>query len=278
MLQHWGGAVEQAYYAVAAQFSAVALLATTSILQILWKEIAEAHHRDDGARVEMLYRRACRGLYFLGVAVAAGLLPWSRDILRLTVGNGYTGGATALALMFLYIAHQSVGQISGTMLYATGRTRVQMFVGIGGMIASLIGAYFTMAPADAFLPGMALGSQGLAYELVIVQVVQVNLQVWAISRAFGWKYDWTYQLAALAVAAPIGWLIRLAMGALLGTPSLLTLAVAISIHLAFVGGALYLVPRLAGMERSDLVEMVRGPMQWLGLVLPWKKQPPAGSA
>jgi len=42
MLQHWGGSSEQAYYAVAQQFAAVALLATTSILRIFWKEIAEA--------------------------------------------------------------------------------------------------------------------------------------------------------------------------------------------------------------------------------------------
>jgi O-antigen/teichoic acid export membrane protein len=278
MLQHWGGAVEQAYYAVAAQFSAVALLATTSVLQILWKEIAEAHHREDRARVEMLYRRACRALYFLGVAAACGLLPWSMDILRLTVGNGYTGGAAALGLMFLYIAHQSVGQISGTMLYATGQTRVQMMVGIGGMLASLLGAYFTMAPGSAPIPGLGLGSRGLAYELVVVQIVQVNLQVWAISRVFGWKYDWSYQIAALALAAPIGWCVRFCVLALFGMPGWTTMIIALSVHLAFVGGALYLMPRLAGLDQSEFLAIARGPMQWLCMTLAWKKQPPAGQA
>src|SRR6185295_10386550 len=37
LLQHYGGGVEQAYYAVGAQFSGIALIATSSILSIFWK-------------------------------------------------------------------------------------------------------------------------------------------------------------------------------------------------------------------------------------------------
>ena len=41
LLQYYSGSVEQAYYSVAAQFAAIALIFTTSILRIFWKEISE---------------------------------------------------------------------------------------------------------------------------------------------------------------------------------------------------------------------------------------------
>ncbi len=43
MLQNWGGSIEQAYYALASQFGVIIILATTSTVHILWKEISEAH-------------------------------------------------------------------------------------------------------------------------------------------------------------------------------------------------------------------------------------------
>lgn len=58
MLQSWGGANEQAYFSISQQFSAIALLATASVMNILWKEVAEAHHQQDANRVKMLYQRA----------------------------------------------------------------------------------------------------------------------------------------------------------------------------------------------------------------------------
>ena len=45
LLQYYSGSVEQAYYSVAAQFAAIALIFTTSILRIFWKEISEAQEK-----------------------------------------------------------------------------------------------------------------------------------------------------------------------------------------------------------------------------------------
>jgi O-antigen/teichoic acid export membrane protein len=251
MLQHWGGAVQQAYYAVAAQFAALALLATSSILQILWKEIAEAHYQNNQARVEALYRRACRFLYFVAAVVAGGLLPWAADILSLTVGGQYAGGVFSLSLMLIFVVHQSIGQISGTMLYATGRQRTQVLVGVFGMVASLIGAYIAMAPTDLPLPGLALGSEGLAAELVIVQILQVNLQVWLIAKVCAWKYDWTYQIVSIAVAVVAGVLARFAVTSVISGPAWLLMAIAAILHVGVAASVLWLLPRIAGVERSD---------------------------
>ena len=251
MLQHWGGAAEQAYYAVAGQFAAVALLATASILRIFWKEIAEAHHRQDHARVERLYLKASRGLYFVGAVVAGGLLPWAREILQLTLGAAYAGGAATLMMMFLYPVHQSMGQIGGTMLYATGHTRIQVVLGLAFMASSLVVAYFMMAPVDAAIPGLALASEGLAYKMVIMQLVQVNIMAWFISRVFRWKYDWRYQITGLVLAVAAGWLAKIIVTGW-GEPDLIAMVASVPIYLTLVFVLLYSIPSLVGAEKEEI--------------------------
>jgi O-antigen/teichoic acid export membrane protein len=102
MLQTWAGAKEQAYFSVAQQYSAIALLATVSVLRILWKEIAEAHHQENIERVRMLYQRASRLLFFVGSFLAGGLQPLTEEILSLTVGQAYLSGALTMSIMLLY--------------------------------------------------------------------------------------------------------------------------------------------------------------------------------
>lgn len=254
MLQHWGGAAEQAYYSVAYQFAAVALLATTSILRIFWKEIAEAHHHKDYAQVEQLYFKVSRGLYFLGAVVAGGMLPWAGEIIQLTLGKAYSGGVLTLMLMFLYPVHQSMGQIGGTMLYATGHTRIQVLLGLAFMVTSLTGAYFVMAPSDAIIPGLALASQGLACKMVIMQLVQVNIMAWVIARIFKWKYECGYQIVSLAMALAVGWLAKALVTGWVEAPLLSVMASAVPCYIVPMAALLYLMPGLAGINRNDILQ------------------------
>jgi O-antigen/teichoic acid export membrane protein len=256
MLQRWGGATEQAYYSVAFQFSAVALLATSSILRIFWKEIAEAHHRRDNAKVEQLYFKVSRGLYFVGAVVAGGLMPWTSEIIKLTLGKDYYGGALTLMLMFLYPVHQSMGQIGGTMLYATGHTRIQVMLGLVFMATSLAGAYFMMAPSDAIIPGLALASQGLAYKMVIIQFVQVNIVAWAIARVFKWTYDFGYQIVSLSIALTIGWLVKTLVTGWLEASTITVMMLAIPIYIALIASVLYYMPGLAGIRQIDILQVL----------------------
>jgi O-antigen/teichoic acid export membrane protein len=257
MLQHWGGAAEQAYYAVAYQFAAVALLATTSILQIFWKEIAEAHHRQDELRVQTLYFKATRGLYFVGAVTAGALLPWAGEILEILLGKAYIGGALTLSLMFLYPVHQSMGQIGGSILLATGRTKIQVTLGLSFMSSSLVVAYFMMAPRDAVIPGFGLASEGLAYKMLLMQVLQVNILAWFIARTFEWKFDWNFQIVGLALTVLAGWLSKEAATVFVALPLLAAMVVAAAFYAAMVAGMLYLAPWIAGTKRAELQGFAR---------------------
>lgn len=252
MLQNWGGSKEQAYYSVAYQFAAISLLATTSILRIFWKEIAEAYHIKDLERVKSLYHKTSRGLYFIGAMVAGFLLPWTPEIIKLTLGAAYLGGATTMMLMFLYPIHQSNGQICNTMFYATGKSKVQVIQGIVFMISSIVVSYFMLAPSDAFMGGLGLKSLGLAYKMVLLQVIFVNVQGWILARMFKWKFDWTYQVASLILALAAGWAAKIAIVSFVNLPTIVSMAIAGLIYVLISVTVLFWQPWIIGFTRSDL--------------------------
>ena len=248
LLQNYGGSVQQAFYAVAFQFGAIAAIATSSILNVFWKEIAEAHQQGNKERVAMLYRRVSRGLFFVAASVAGFLVPWSEDILRITLGPAYVGGAAALTIMFLYPLHQSMGQIGGTMLYATGRVRAQVVIGMLVMVTSIVVTYFVLAPTDASPPGFGLGSTGLAGKVVVMQFLAVNVIAIYLARTLQIEFDWIYQPFGLVVCLGTGWLAYGIPRWLFDVPAHVWagLLVSATLYLIMMAGTIWLKPSLAG--------------------------------
>lgn len=259
ILQRYGGSVEQAYFSVGVQFSLVALIATTSILRIFWKEIAEANHQGDHERMGRIYRKVSRLLYLVAAMISGFLVPWAGEISSLILGPEYVGGATTLAVMFLFPLHQSLGQIVGTLLYATERVDIQVQTGIAMMLVGIIATYFVLAPPNAAVPGLGLGSEGLAWKRVLITILQVNLSIYIIARVWKWAFDWRYQPVAFLACSGLGWLARGACSAVLGdmvpTPVLIMMS-----GVLFMAGVVVMVfgmPWLIGMTRNELLANVR---------------------
>lgn len=255
LLQNYGGGVEQAYYAVGAQFANIALIATTSLLTIFWKEIAEAHHRGDNSRMGELYKKVSRLLFLVSAVIAGFLIPWAEDLLRLLLGDAYAGGAVTLAIMFLFPIHQSMGRIGGTLIYATGRVSVQVVPGIFSMAVSIVLSYFALAPKDAPVPGLGLASEGLAIKMVLMNLVQVNIVAYFISRVWKWPFDWVYQPVGLLGCVGLGWVVHFAATGLFGgaLPLLLTMSGGGVFYVSLVAAFVYAMPWLVGLTRDELV-------------------------
>jgi O-antigen/teichoic acid export membrane protein len=266
LLQTYAGSVQQAYYAVAYQFGAIAAIATSSILNIFWKEIAEAYHQQNHERVVLLYRQVSRGLFFVAAAGAGFLAPWAEEILRITLGAAYVGGAATLMIMFFYPLHQSMGQIGGTMAYATGRVSVYVKLGMVFMASSMVVTYFVLASPDAIFPGLGLGSLGLAGKMVVMQLLSVNALAYYLARSLGIKFDWLFQPASALACLSAGYLAYVIPNSLTEVASHLWLAI-------FVAGILYaamllavvgFAPGLAGLTRSDIDGVIVKGMRMVG--------------
>jgi O-antigen/teichoic acid export membrane protein len=255
LLQSYGGSVQQAYYAVSAQFASIALIATSSILNIFWKEIAESHYRGDHARTHRLYTRISRTLFLVGAIVAGFLSPWAVDLLRILLGTTYVAGASTLVIMFLYPVHQSLGQITGTMMYATERVMLSVVIGSVFMLLSIGVTYAVLAPADARIPGLGLASTGLALKMVGMQVLQTNVVSYVIARLWKWPFDWVFQPVALLGCLACGWLAHVAVTAVAPAswPTLTVIGLGGVSYGALIAAFLYAMPWLAGLSRNELV-------------------------
>jgi len=268
LLQRFGGSIQQGYFAVGRQFSSICLIATTSILKVFWKEIAEARERRDDQRVKMLYSSTCRGLYFASAWISCLVIPYSREILNWTVGPDYEAAWMILGLMFLYPIHQSLGQIGGAFFFATGQTRDYAGIGLIMMAVSIPVTYFMLASPSSVVPGLGLAAVGLAVKMVILQVIWVNLQTYVIARNNGWAYEYGYQVTLLTVLLGLGWIGKWSAGHMLdliGLPSgQVVVALAGSALYAGVCMAmLYQQPSIAGLTGEQIRDGASAVTRWL---------------
>lgn len=264
MLQRFGGALSQGIYQAAFQFAAISLIATTSILQVFWKELSEAHSRGSREEVFRIYSRVSRTVVVIGATLSGLLIPWSQEIIEAMLGPGFTAATPILALLFLYPVHQALGQVNGTLAFATGETTIFGSVTVFSAVVSLIVSYLLQAPADfAPVPGLGLGPLGLALKTVCLNIVIVNTLGWLLARKLAWKYDWLYQPAALVLSIFLGFAAKLCVGMIwqagdstllsLVGPFLLTLVVFGLCQAVFV----YRFPVLIGQTRNE----IRGHLQ-----------------
>lgn len=257
LLQKFGGSVQQGYYAIGARFSALSLIATTSMLQVFWKEIAEANSLGNMERVRLLYRRVSRSLYFIGAVISCVMIPFSREILALLLGPSYQDAWLPLSLMFLYPIHQSMGQITGTMFYATGKTKAQSYIGIFFMVISIPTVYILLAPKSAIVPGFQLGAMGLAMKMVGCQILGVNLMAFFVARYINTPFDWSHQFYVLILLLPLGFISKFFAQYLFSLASfdgyiILVMAVSGIFYSMSVIALIYYFPSTAGVNRDQI--------------------------
>lgn len=257
LLQKFGGSVQQGYYAIGARFSALSLIATTSMLQVLWKEIAEAHFHGNMERVRLLYQQVSRSLYFIGAVISCIMIPFSQEILALLLGPSYKAAWLPLSLMFLYPVHQAMGQINGTMLYSIGKTKATSAIGLVNMGISIPTAYILLASKSATIPGLQLGAFGMALKMVGCQLITVNLMAFWVARYINTTFDWTHQIHVLLLLLPIGFLSKSFSQHLLSLWSfdryiILVIAVSSIFYLVSVGILIRFFPPIAGLNRDQI--------------------------
>lgn len=266
LLQKYGGATQQGYFQIASQFANVSLLATASILSVFWKEIAASWAKQDHQRVAMLYHKVSRGLVILGAVMTGLLLPWSKQIVVIALGQPYAHAWPVLAVMLLYPIHQSMGQIGGTMFLASGNTKKYMVVSTAMMLISIPLSYLVLAPENQeWVPGFEMGAIGIAIKMVVVGVISVNIQAWVISRYSGWKFDWLFQVVGISLMIGLGYLAHNLIGLMwnvegIGKGALVALMILSGIIYAFfVMMAIWLFPWLAALERKQIIALFRKP-------------------
>lgn len=254
MLQKFSGAHEQSYFSIANQFSMLSLIATSSMVSIFWKEVAEAHGQGNSEKISRIYQKAARLLMFAAGVFSGFCIPWTPWLIQTFVGSDFQGAILPLMIMFLYPIHQTLGQLNGVVAFATHRTRLSSTIGIGSMVLSTGMAYFLLAPKSFALPGFEMGALGLSLRIVGVNLVTTLVLRWILSRRYaGIRMDLMHQ--AFSVLAPLGLGYALHQLATLETfasqPSLILLILSGIVYVIIVALTLFRFPGIIGATRED---------------------------
>lgn len=261
MLQYFGGSAEQGLFQIANQFATIVLLATSSVLNIFWKEIAVAYEKKDKIKVQQIYFKAMRGLFMFGAVISGFLIPWTNEIILLFLGEKYINVAPILAIMFFYPIHQSMGQLAGAFFLSTNQTRIYSVTSIATMLISIPITYLIQSPVDGYpVPGLGLGAFGLSIKIVILNIVSVNVCVYIISRLQRWQYDYQHQLYAIVLTSILGYASYLgarSVGGIFFISSLkitvlLQGVIAAIIYFSGILFIIYYIPALVGFSHIEI--------------------------
>lgn len=255
LLQHYGGSNEQAYYAVAKQFSIISFIATTSILRILWKEVAEANEQGNNTKVQFLYERTHRILCVFGATISCFLIPWTSEIIQFLLGEEYAGASVVLALMLIATIYQSLGQVNSVMYFSIELIRHYVIIGMIIMLVSLIISYLFLAPSNAVIPGLGLASTGLAMKMVILQFIAVNSYSWWLSRHQSWNYSYLHQFATICLLMLAGFFTYYLVNYLFDQSLHFIFRICITsmLYIILASLILYFMPSLLGMSRKEMM-------------------------
>jgi O-antigen/teichoic acid export membrane protein len=266
LLQHYGGSIEQAYYHIAVQFALVSLLATTTIINILWKEVAEANENGDKQKIYQLYDKVIHILYVFSAIVSGFLIPWTSEILLLLFGSAYVDGVIVMSIMLLYPIHQSLGQIVGVMFMALEMTKDYVVINSVILLSGMVFSYLILAPSNAIVPGFGLASTGLALKMVLLQIIGVNLSMWWLAKSNKLPYNFLFQFLGILLFLILGYLVHFLIGSffLIGFNIVFQILVALIIYclIAFVL-VYFLSNQLLNIGKDDLKRFVKSIYQYV---------------
>lgn len=189
MLQKFSILGEQGYFAISKQVSVLALIATTSILNVLWREVSALRNNKE-KQIELV-RQTTIGLYIFTSFLAFMLIPWSEYLIRVFFGDEYLPAKYTFIIMLVFPIHQCLGQVGGVVLLSLEKTKEQVMIVSATVIINLIiSGLILMVVSNGVIVG-GLTSFQLALKLVFLQIITVNVLI-----AF------TYRVTSVGI---IGW-------------------------------------------------------------------------
>lgn len=176
LLQVFSGSVQQGFYGLSYQIGAICFLFTSAMTPLITREFSIAYAKQDLTQMAHLFRRYIPLLYGIAAFFSCFIAMQAENVAYIFGGAKFHDAALPIAIMSFYPIHQTYGQLSGSVFYATAQTRLYRNIGIIFMIIGLPVTYFLIAPVD--MMGLNAGSTGLAIKMVLIQFVAVNVQLY----------------------------------------------------------------------------------------------------
>jgi len=199
LLQSMGGAIQTGYYGLAYSIAAMCFIFTGAMTPIITREFSKYFELKDLETMRVLFERFIPMLYSLAAYFAVFIAFQSENVLSLFTDGEFNDAYAVLMVIALYPIHQTYGQLSGSIFYATGQTKLYRNIGILSMLIGFILTLMLVYLLD-------LNALGLAFKMVISQIIGVNIQLYFNVKLLGLdmkKFVWhqLYSVVIFAIAA-----------------------------------------------------------------------------
>lgn len=174
LIQYKYGAEEQSYYYVAAKWAAIIIILSSSSLQIFWQSLVKNIAAGDIKKAGEVYRRLDGLLFFLILTLAFTWSFMGKEMLSFLLGKDFAEARKILVVMAFYPVSQIFGQLGTTIAIASGRSKEYLIATTISAIVGVVVSYFLLVPKDAYIPGLGLGSFGLAIKTTFFGLIAVQ--------------------------------------------------------------------------------------------------------
>jgi O-antigen/teichoic acid export membrane protein len=258
LLQKFSGSVEQGYFGLAYQIGAVCFLFTSAMTSLITREFSIAHAAGDRKEMARLFRRYIPLLYSTAAFFGCFASVQAAKLTYIFGGHSFADAAIPVMIMALYPIHQTYGQLSGSIFYATGQTALYRNIGMIYYALSLPMAYFFLAPTENY--GLNAGAVGLAVKFLIVNFILVNVQLYFNARYLNLKFIKYvgHQIVCVVCLIGLAFLTRFFFDGFLGLQNSIWVSFIASgvFYTVLVAGMIYLFPIIAGLKSDDVRKMV----------------------
>lgn len=175
ILQKYRGSDEQGFFSLAMQIGIFCFMFTSAMTSLITREFSIAYKKSDYNEMGRIFRRYIPMLYSIAAFFGCFISIQADKVIFIFGGNAYANATIPMMIMAFYPIHQTYGQLSGSVFYATGQTKLYSKIGLFFMLLGLPMVYFATAPASQF--GLDAGATGLAVKYVLLQFIWINVQL-----------------------------------------------------------------------------------------------------
>jgi len=183
LLQKIAGSEQTGFYGLAYSLAAMCFIFTGAMTPIITREFAKSFAEKNIKEMRVLFFKYIPIFYAIATYFSVFIAFQSENLLVIFTNHEFHDAYLVLMIMAYYPIHQTYGQLSGSIFYVTEQTKLIRNIGI---ISSILGFILTIL----FLYIFDLQAIGLAFKMVIIQIISVNIQLYFNSKFLDFKISY----------------------------------------------------------------------------------------
>lgn len=183
LLQKIAGSEQIGFYGLSYSIAAMCFMFTSAMTPIITREFAKSYGQKDLREMKKLFFRYVPMLYSIAAYFSIFISFHSEQVIEIFTDEKFKDAYLVLVLMAFYPIHQTYGQLSGSVLYATGRTKTIRNI---SLITQPIGLLLSFI----FIFYLEFGAVGLVMKMLIVQFLNTLMQLYYNAKFLDFKMNY----------------------------------------------------------------------------------------